>query len=103
MRQPNRSSTRGRDLPDLPGTLSIRIKEDPLAIAGPGRDLGSARQGSQPPWSSPGRIYKPDLTLAERRGVEGDLAAVGRPRGMERQERLRRQLTQPGAVRISHP
>src|SRR5208337_4139386 len=92
VRQLLRRSAGGRDLPDLPGAHGIRIEEYPLAIPGPGRNLGSSRHDRQSPWASPGGIDEPDLTLAERRRVECDFAAIGRPRGMEWQERLRREL-----------
>ena len=91
------------DLPDLPRAFSIRIKEDALAIPGPGRDLGAAGHRNQSPWRSAGGVDQPDLTLAGRHGIEGDFAAVRRPCGMEWQERLRRELTQPGAIRVSRP
>src|SRR5216684_1046300 len=87
----------------MPGARSIRIKKYPLAIPRPKRDLGPAGHGNQPPWASSGGGDEPDFTLAERRGVEGDFTAVGRPRGMERQERLSRELTQPSTVRVSRP
>src|SRR5262249_18454346 len=72
--QLNRGSTRCRNLPYLPGALSVGIENDPFAVPGPGRDLGSAGHRNQLPGASPCGADEPDLTPAVCRRVEGDFA-----------------------------
>src|SRR5262245_47869486 len=62
--QLNRSSTRCRDLPYLPGALSVGIENYPFAVPGPGTVPGSAGHRNQPPWASSCGADQPDLTPA---------------------------------------
>src|SRR5215472_9582109 len=103
MRQLIRCTTRGGDFPYLPGTRSIRIEQDSLTIPGPGWDLGSTGHCHQSPRESARSVDEPDLALAGCLGLEGDFAAIERPRGMEWQERSRWKFTQPSAIRVSRP